>query len=293
MEYGSFVTLLAAMVFASGQILIRRATHQAEESFTVSWICTLIGFLLSIITLSFMSDWDRLLFLSWQAYVRLGIAGVLNFAVGRYLYFSGIRLIGPNRSAIISRIEILLSITFGVIYLHEVVTIQLILGALSIMFGAVLVSYNRGEGDFKILNRGVLFVIAAALCGAVSVVLIRPAMGEIGSPYAAAVIGYGIAFPIMSLVFIFNKQRQARLLELSRTSLLLFSIVGVIFVGGHLLRYTALSISPISVVQSLMGGSMVFFVFLLSFTINRRIDIITWRILIGMVFVVAGIFLVF
>ena len=293
MESGSIFALLAAMVFGSGQVLVRRATHQLEGSFTVSGTCTLLGFPLSIITLSLMGDWDRLLFLSWQGYVRLGIAGVLNLAIGRYLYFTGIRLIGSSRSAIISRIEILLSVIFGIIFLHEAVTIQLILGALCIMFGAILVSYKGGEGNFKILDRGVLFVMLTALVTAVSAVLIKPAMEEIGSPYAAAVIGYGAASLPVGLVFIFGKQQRARLFKLGRTSLLQFIAISIMFTGAHLLKYAALSISSVSVVQSLMGGLMVIFVFLFSFIINRKIDIFTWRIFIGVGVVVAGVFLIF
>ncbi len=293
MESGSIFALLGAMCFAGSTILIRRATHRAEESFTVSAITTFLGSLLLIITLSLMGDWDRLLFLSWQGYVRLGIAAVLNFAIGRYLIFTGIRLIGSSRSAIISRIEILLSVIFGIIFLQEAVTIHLVLGVLGIMFGAVLVSYERGEGNFRTPNRGVLFVMGSALFGAVSAVLIKPAMDEIGSPYAATFIVYGTASLLLGLVFIFGKQQRARLFKLGRTSLLQFIAISIMFTGAHLLKYAALSISSVSVVQSLMGGLMVIFVFLFSFIINRKIDIFTWRIFIGVGVVVAGVFLIF
>lgn len=62
--------------------------------------------------------------------------------------------------------------------------------------------------------------------------------------------------------------------------------------GIRLLLYTALKYSPASVVTPIRG-TQVLFVFFLSFLVNRRIEVFTWKIFIGIVVTVLGTFLLF
>ncbi len=43
MELGPIFAILAAATFAAPQIMIRRATHQSEESFTAMAVALLVG----------------------------------------------------------------------------------------------------------------------------------------------------------------------------------------------------------------------------------------------------------
>jgi drug/metabolite transporter (DMT)-like permease len=62
--------------------------------------------------------------------------------------------------------------------------------------------------------------------------------------------------------------------------------------AAQLCRNWALKYSPVSMVAPLFSTATLFTV-LLSFIINRRIEFFTWKIIIGAILVVSGVFFVF
>jgi drug/metabolite transporter (DMT)-like permease len=77
-----------------------------------------------------------------------------------------------------------------------------------------------------------------------------------------------------------------------RKSLLPMAIAGAFTAGGQLLNYTALGLSPASVVTPLIS-IQVLFIFFFSFLINRQIEFFTPKVFIGMAATLAGTFLLF
>jgi uncharacterized membrane protein len=70
-------------------------------------------------------------------------------------------------------------------------------------------------------------------------------------------------------------------------------IIGGVFTStGQLFSYTALGYSPASMIAPLMS-TQVLFVFLLSFLINRQIEVFTPKVILGLVATVTGTFLIF
>jgi drug/metabolite transporter (DMT)-like permease len=291
MELGPVLALLSAAVFGGMGVLIRRGVYQSEESTTAAAISAFVGTPLFLFILPLTGDWNRLWSLSWQGFASLGIAGILHFVLGRYLLFNAIRLIGANKTVAIARTDILFAVIFGIVFLREAVTTLLILGALCIMAGAALVSFEKEQGAFKLQIKGVLFVLSGALCVGVAAVLIRSAMEEVGSPYIATFISYMTAFLLWTILLLQKGQRD-QLFQLPRSSLFILSMAAILGLVGQLLRYAALNYSPVSVVQPLIG-TVVLFTFFLSFMLNRSIDVFNWRVFLGIVVVLTGTFLLF
>lgn len=291
MELGPVLALLSGAVFAGMGVLIRRGTYQSEESTTATAICVFVGTPLFLFILPLTGDWNRLYSLSWQGFALLGIAGIMHFVLGRYLIFNSIRLIGANKTAAIARANILFAVIFGIAFLHEAVTALLILGVLCIMGGATLVSFEKEEGAFKLQTKGLLLVLGAALCIAISSVLVKSAMEETGSPYIATFVSYLAAFLLWTILLLQKEQRD-QLFQLSRSSLFILSMAAILGLVGQLLRYAALNFSPISVVQPLIG-TVVLFTFFFSFMLNRSIDVFNWKVFLGIVVVGTGTFLLF
>lgn len=295
METGLFLVILSAMCFGGGQVLIRRGTHQAEESFTAATISVIVGTLLFIVVLPLSGDWIRLCSLSWQGFSLLAGAGITNFVAGRYLAFTAIRLIGANKGGAIAKANILFGVISGIVFLHEPVTALLILGAIGIMAGVILVSFE-GEGkDFFTVPawkmKGVIFALVAALFTATSSILVKQAMNEVGSPYAATFVSYIAAFFFMASILLFGKRQRDQLFQISRYNLIVLTAAAVFALAAHILRYAALIYSPVSAVQPIMGTS-VLFVFFFSLMVNRRIDVFTWRVFVGILIIVVGTFLI-
>lgn len=291
MELGPILAILSAVVFAGMVVLIRRGVYQSEESSPAAAISTLVGTPLFLFILPLTGDWNRLWSLSWQGFASLGIAGIMQFVLGRYLLFNAIRLIGANKTIAISRTNILFAVIFGIVFLKESLTTLLVLGILCIMAGAALVSFEKEEEVFRLQTKGVFLVLSGALSVSIASVLIKSAMGEVGSPYVATFISYMAAFLLWTILLLQKEQRD-QLFQLPRSSLFILSMAAILGLVGQLLRYAALNYSPVSVVQPLIG-TVVLFTLFFSFLLNRSIDVFNWRVFLGIVVVVTGTFLFF
>ena len=292
MDIGPILALLSAMFYAGSQVLVRRGVYQAKESFTSAAVVVFVGMLLCIFILPFGVDWNNILPLSWHVLLILGAAGMTSFVGGIFLLYSSIRLLGANKAGAITRTNILLTVIIGIVVLHEPVTVSVILGGLCIMVGVVLVSFERKKGVFKLQSKGVLYGVGSAICTGGGSILVKLVIDEIGSPLAAAFISYVAACLLLILIFLCHTKKREQLFQLRRSSLAIFCLAGIFVLVAHLSRYAALGYSPVSVVQPLVG-TVVLFVFIFSFLVNRKIDLFNWRVFTGIVAVVLGTFLLF
>ena len=292
MELGPVFAILTAACFGAVQVLIRRSTYQSEESFTPVAVSLLVGTPLFIIIVSVSGEWEYLWSFSGQQYALLCAAGLVHFIFARYLFFNSTRIIGANPTVAITRTSVIFAVILGVVFLGESVTTQLIFGALLIMFGAVLSSVEISRSTFKISTQGLLLGLGTALCVAGSAALIRPVMATTDAVFAATFVSYLTAFVIILIVLLLRREQRSQVMQLSRPNLMILIPSAVLLVIGHLFRFSALLHSPVSVAQPLMG-TIVIFVLLLSWIFNRRIDVFNWRVVMGIVLVLAGVFLVY
>ena len=291
MQIGPILAVLAAMIFGMGQVIVKRAVARTGESFTSVSVGIFTGALLFAFVLFFIGDWGKVWSLSWQGWVMLAAAGVSHFAIGRLLGYHSIGVIGANKASVLGRASILYAVTFAVIFLHEPITFYIITGILCIGVGVTLVGLEKEEKGPKLKGRGVVTGLAAALFWGISPVLIRPTMSEIGSPVAATFISY-LAASLVIAALLSGKVRREQLTQLNRSSLPILVAHGMLFATAQLLRYTALSFSPVSIVNPL-GCTIVVFVFIFSFLINRNLEVFTWKVLVGVMATVTGAFLLF
>jgi drug/metabolite transporter (DMT)-like permease len=292
MEIGPFLALLAALSFAANLVAVRRGIYLGGKSSTATAVSGFTGALLYLLILPITGDYKILGSVSWSALGGLATAGIINFCLSRYLFFSCVRLIGANRATAIGRTDIIFAAFFGIVFFQETLTTTLVLGSLGIMLGATLVNLVKEEGVYKFQTGGAILALISSLCGATSSLLVKSAMKEVGSPYLATAISYGAAAMVWVIILAVNKQQRMNALTLNRRSLVMFMLTGVFAMTGHLFRYSALARSPVSVIQPLMG-TVVLFTFFLSFLLNRKIDVFNWRILTGTVMVIISIFLIF
>ena len=292
MDIGLIFAILAAVSFAGNMVYIRKGTLQAGESFTAMTVGVFVGTLLFALSLTFSSGWEKLWSLSGYGLALLGIAGILNFAVGRFLVYSAIRLIGANRTSTLVGTATFYPVILGVLLLNESFTINLGLGVLGIVAGVTLISTRKEEEITKMRGRGIIIGLAGAFCLGMSAVLVKSVIEEVGSPSAAAFVSFMTAALVMGVILLWRKGQRSQLTHLRRAALIPLVIGGIFAAIGQLFRYLALSYSPVSVVIPLISIS-VLFVFLLSFLLNRRIEVFTWRVFTGMVAIVVGSFLLF
>ena len=292
MEIGLIFALLSAVSLAGQLIFIRKGTLQAGESFTAMLIFVFVGTLFLSPVLIFGVDWDKIWSLPWHGFVLLGIAGIINFVVGRFLIYSSTQFIGANKASALVVTASFYAVIFGVLLLNEPFTAYLGLGVLGIVVGVTLVSIKKEEKTSRMQGRGILSGLAGAFCLGISGVLVKAVIEEVGSPFVSAFTSYIAAALVMGVILLLRKGQRDQLTQLSRSALIPLVIAGIFATVGQLFRYLAFSYSPVSVVEPLLSTS-VLFVFFLSFLINRKIEVFTWKIFIGMMAIVTGSFLLF
>ena len=290
-QLGPLFAILTAAFFAGAYVLVRRATHQSEESFSALVVSLLVGTPLFALIMLVSGEWQYLWSFTWQQYALLCGAGVVHHIITRYLYLNSVRIVGANPTAAVVRTDVIFSLILGITLLNESITAIKISGAIIIMLGAVLSSIEIGDNASRISVRGLLLGLGAGLGTAGSAALIRPVMVTTDAVYAAAFVSYLTAFVIIVTILLLGKQQRDHFLQQSRNNLIILISAAVLLVGGHVCRFSAFQYSPISVAQPLMG-TVVIFVLLYSFIINRRIDVFNWRVILGIVMVLAGVFLI-
>ena len=292
---GSTFALLTAVCLAATAVSIRRGVSRAGESSTAVTLTAFLGVLFFSILLLGSGEGGRLWRLSWQVYVLLGIAGIINFVVGRSLLYTCVRLIGANRMSPLMRTTLLFAVTFAVVFLNESLTLSIILGILCIAVGVTLIGLSSEPGKEGVsrgtLGKGILAGLGASFCVGVSSVLVKAGVQEAGSPIIAAFISYIAAFLVIAS-FLFRKGHRHQLGQLDRFSLVPLVLAGIFVSTAQLFRYTALDRTSVSIAVPLIETSGIFII-LFSFLINRKLEAFNWKILLGTVITVAGAFLIF
>ena len=134
--------------------------------------------------------------------------------------------------------------------------------------------------------------LGTAVCSAGSATMIRPVMEEVDAIYAPTFVMYLSAFVVILVMLLFNPGHRRALAHQSRPAWMMLSVGSVFLVVGHLCRFTALKYSPVSIVQPLIA-TIVIFVLLFSWIINRKIDFFNWQVIIGIIMVLAGVFTIY
>ncbi len=298
MEIGLILALLSAVCFAGSSIFLRKGTVQAGESTTAVIITVFLGAFFFLFILLFTAQWDKLWSLSWQGFAVLAIAGIIHYIGGRSLFYSSIRLIGANKSSILARTSAFYAVIVGVLFLKESLTTLLVLGVLCIVAGAILPILEKQSASVphqretsKTQTRGILSGLGAAFFWGISGALVKPVIEEIGSPVAAAFVTYTVAALLLAGL-LFRKEQRVQLTQLRRASLIPILTSGTFVATAQLLRYTALSYSPVSLVSPLISTGALF-IFIFSFLLNRNIEVFTWKVFAGMAAMIIGAFLLF
>jgi drug/metabolite transporter (DMT)-like permease len=243
-------------------------------------------------------EWSLLADISWKAVALLASAGVIHFIIGRLLGYNAFRLIGANRATVYTMTNRFYTVLFSALFLGEDISYYIVFGVLLMFAGAALISTEKKGGKEKRRRlsrdevKGILLALGAALCWGVTPVLIKPGVEEIGSSSAGAFVSYCAAVIVMGPLLI-NGQRRRQLMQLPfKESILPMVIAGAFTAGGQLLYYTALGMSPASVVTPLLS-IQILFIFFFSFLINRQSELFTPKVFIGMTATLAGTFLLF
>jgi transporter family protein len=299
MSTGPVLALIAAVSFAVGIVLARKTAGEAGEAFSVTALSIFSGIPLFAVVIIAGGNWHNLVDIPLKALGMLVAVGFIHFVIGRLLAYNAFRYLGANRATPITQISPVFTVILSWIFLNESLTVFIALGVAFLMAGVFLITREKGSfaGDNKKRSshevRGIVFSLIAALCWGITPVLIKPAIEQAGSPVVGNFISYSTAGIIFMVMLFPGTARRNNFKRLSfQRNVLPMIISGLFTATGQLLYYIALGKSAANVIAPLISTEILF-IFLLSLLVNRRSEVFTVKVALGMAAAVAGTFLLF
>jgi drug/metabolite transporter (DMT)-like permease len=218
------------------------------------------------------------------AFVAFVLGGLAGNAVGRRWNFQAIDLLGPSRASAIRASSPVITTLIAAILYAEPVTPARWAAVLAIVGGVVLVTWQPGESRRGWLGIGVAYALAGAVSYGIRPLIIKFGLEDADLPAAAAVIG-AVAALVYTLV-IEDRERLRSVRDDAAFKVFLFA--GVLVAVGLTTLTFGLSEGDVSIVYPLVASAPLF---TLAFTavLLRGVDLLNWRIVLGVVAVVFGV----
>ena len=295
---GELAALGAAICWTVSAILYKEALLKTKpvSANIVRLVCTSI---ILVACLAIIGKFGVLMNLPAYAVVLACVSGIIGLGFGDTLYMMSLKLIGVARAVPITCVYPLFNLLWAVFLVEEPITLSVILGAVTIVFGIWLLrqetDVGRAETEKKILVKGVAYALATAVMWSVSITMIDMAvtLPETSSldhalaintiRVAAIAVSLLVSAPIIDRGFGFLKMQRKTL------AALIFGGIVALGLGWFFLTYSftntsesrAVPISSTTPLFSTLSG----IVFL-----HEKV---TARNAVGSIMIVVGIFLIF
>lgn len=206
-----------------------------------------------------------------EALVLYVAAGLLNFVLGRLLFYIAVTYAGATTAAILTSPTAAVASLMAWALLGEALTLRDALGVTLVVF-AVYLTHAKPSGEplhGGKASLGIIAGLAATAVFATTAILVRQASAYTGAdPIAGVAVSYTSALPI---VIAMNAVKRG--VVWSRRHLLYMAGAGVIVAMAQLSRYKALSLIPVAnavVLMALFPLHTLAFTLLLSGSIRER-----------------------
>ncbi len=261
--FGAILALFSASLFGANSVISRIVGLSLPTNIMVP-ATLIIGTILTLIGDLLLSPRQPL---GWQVILIYAIAGVLNFAVARFFYYSAIKRIGASPTAVIVSGNVVITGILGSILINEKVEFVVWLGLLLFLVGSIISSGWESLKSLK--NRvGLIMAFIATLIVALVNVIVRMAVKNGGDPIFGLFISYTSA--TLTYFALMHKQMYYGVkILLSRENKYVF-FLGTIAVLAQLFRYASLSFLPAVKAAPIFSTSMFFSLIFLLFTEKAR-----------------------
>ena len=300
---GALLALGSAFSFSVNSILVRRGFADAGATAAQgAFITVLLGVPFGLAAVLITGQIFNFDLISLNGYLLLSAAGVVHFGVGRYCNYRGIAAIGASRAVTVQAVAVPYSILMAVVLLGERPTLLMYLAIALILVGPFLMIERRskrpapasspqGEGESSRVEirqlEGYVFSLLAALAYGTSPILIRAAVQDgVGTAAIGTFVAYVAASAVLTTGLVLPAQREL-VHAINFRYMRLFGGAGFSVFLAQLLRFFALSLASVSIVNPLMRTVGVF-TLILSYLVNRRLEKITLGVVLGVLVAFAG-----
>jgi uncharacterized membrane protein len=221
---------------------------------------------------------------SWRAVPYFALAGLVGTTGGRFFRVISIEKVGAPVAASINNLTPFIAAGLAIAFLGERVTPPIVAGTVVIVAGTILLSLSGKHVGFR--SGDLVFAFLSATCFGVVQIIRKLGLGHAG-PLLGAALNMTAAL-IFATTFILATGHGGAL-RCERRSLLYFAAAGLAENTGVFLLLMALGLGEVSVVTPLAGTAPLF-VLLLALLFPSAAARLSWRVVMGAVLVVLGVF---
>ncbi len=281
----NILALIAAMFIAVARMFYQSALTRLHP--------TVLTFLVNFVSIPFAAlfYWMGSGVERWpvQGLLWFVLVGLIGSLFGRYMSFVAQRLVGVARTAIVMQSVLIWSTALAVIFLGERLSPWIAAGSFLILIGGFLIVQEKGEDRKKIPLVYYLAPLITAFCFALTFLIRRYGLAWIpSSPLGMSVsnITGGI---VMAGALCLRSGKETRFRNWGSVPIVLLG--GILNSAAALCFWTAVQMGQIVQVVPINRLS-VLFVILLSWLFMQAEEVITWRVVLGGVLSVAGVFVI-
>ena len=294
---GLVCAVMSAVAFAANDTALRRGILFA--SVYKSIIVTVpIGFPVFLLAITLTNSWSSFRALDLAQFLFFGSAGIIHFIFGRYFGYKTIESLGATQAGPIVQLGLLISVFFAyhlfdeeITNIHVIAIFLIILAPMIILLGHEGDKFTRSGIEMK-YKAGLFWGLSCAICYGISPLLVKSGFSNYSLEITilAGFISYISAIFFLILIMILTRVRIRDIIEMDKSALKWFTITGFMGSSAQLLRYIALGLIPISIVEPIHRTSVIFRV-MFGFVINRNHEIINVRVLLGVALSIIGMYL--
>ena len=294
---GELAALGAAVCWTVSAILYREALLKTKpvSANIVRCVCTS---LVLVVCLAVIGKFGALMSLPADAVSLACASGIIGLGFGDTLYMVSLKLIGVARAVPITCIYPMFNLLWTIFLVGETVTLQVVLGAVTIVLGIWLLSQGKETGlaekQKKVVVKGMASAVATAVMWSISITMINMAVNETGTLDNALTINTirvtAIAVSLLASAPMID--RDLDFLKMQKKTLIALIAGGVVALGlgWFLLTYSFAINTPESRVVPISSTTPLFSTLVGIVLLHERV---TARNVLGSIVIVIGIFLIF
>ena len=282
-------TLAIAAAFLYGLAMITAQIGLKDtDTFSgalISMIFSVIGSLFLFIfyvPISHFANWGLIYFI---------IAGLSGPCMGRFLLFIGINRVGSSIASTLYSIKPLFSAIAAVLILGEHLTTGIAAATVIMVGGLAIVSFEesgkRIESSWS--KKNLIFPIMAGAAFGLAHVFRKIGLNINHAPLMGVVVQNVTALSF-SMIFALLKKNHQQVTVNYPKAWVVFGLSGIFSVLGQLAMFHALNIGSVIIVSPLSAISPLF-VIVFAGIFLRKVERVTWKIVLGAVLIIGGTFM--
>lgn len=254
---GALCALASALTWAVTSLLVRTVSPPLS-SVTISAVRALLGGGLLLAWVLVAGGVGRLAAIGETNFLLLVVSIVVAIALGDVMFFESARFLGLARAMTVSMVYPLMSAGFAAIFLGEPLTARVMVGSVVTLVGlALIVRARPGERvREERLGLGLATALTAAVAWAVSLLVLKPAMGTLDPVTAQAV-----RLPLAALVLFatpWGWSAPRQMLAADRSTLWRVAVLGVVTAASSVLFVTGVKWADVAVAAVLSSTAPLF-----------------------------------